>query len=173
MSSVTLPDLTPDCTSCAALCCVAYPFEKGDGFAIDKDVGTPCPNLSKDDFRCTIHATLAKRGFGGCVSYDCAGAGQRVTQEFFEGENWRDVRLLRRDMTDALHLMRPVHEALLLLVEAKKTLPLPPSETAQCDRLISALCPTDANSMHRFTEPDVQDALEYVPIFLRSLSPFA
>jgi hypothetical protein len=56
------PDLTADCDSCFALCCVLLPFAAGSGFGLDKPGGTPCPNLADDD-RCTIHATLREDGW--------------------------------------------------------------------------------------------------------------
>lgn len=165
------PDLTADCTKCAALCCAAYPFDDDEDFAIAKQVDTPCPNLSDSCFDCTIHDDLIKRGFRGCVTYSCAGAGQRVTQELFDGETWRDDPDLLSHMTYALRVVRPIHEALLLLKEAQR-LPIPQSAQNQCKALMSALCPDNPKSIHDFEEPEVQDALADVPAYLQSLAPF-
>ncbi|MEC8196989.1 MAG: hypothetical protein VX228_11895, partial [Pseudomonadota bacterium] len=82
---VSLPNLTDDCSQCAALCCVAYPFDADEDFALLKRADTPCPNLSDNCLNCAIHDDLLPKGFGGCVAYQCAGAGQRVTQELFDG----------------------------------------------------------------------------------------
>ncbi len=165
-----LPDLTDDCDSCAALCCVAYPFDKGDEFAIDKSVNAPCQNLDCNN-RCTIHASLLQNGFSGCVAYSCAGAGQRVTQSIFKGQDWQTNPALRSEMTHCLRVLRPIHEALSLLREARQ-LPLPASLYAHGDRLTQALCPDDDTSICAFEADDVQDALAEVPIFLQSLATF-
>lgn len=114
---MTLPDLKSDCKNCAALCCVGLTLDKGDLFAIDKPSGTPCPNLGHNH-RCGIHSDLETSGFKGCVLYDCAGAGQRVTQERFNGESWRDApELLYAMMRDFANL-RPLHERMAQLVAA-------------------------------------------------------
>lgn len=166
-----LPDLTEDCSRCAALCCLAYPFEPHEDFGLVKEQDTPCPNLGPD-FRCTIHAGLTTNGFGGCVAYSCAGAGQRVTQDLFNGETWRDDPDLLPHMTYALRVLRPIHEALLVLQEAS-SLPLPRGLQDECSRFIRALCPENPSSVWDFEEESVQDALAAVPDFIETLAPFA
>lgn len=167
----SLPDLVADCSQCAALCCVAYPFEAHEDFAITKEVDSPCPNLDAD-FSCKIHADLGACGFRGCVAYSCAGAGQRITQVLFEGETWRDDEDLLPHMTHALRVLRPIHEALLILREALN-LPLPEPLRQHSEALISALCPKDAKSIWDFEDPGVQDALAEVPEFIPKLAPYA
>ncbi|WP_260013430.1 hypothetical protein [Leisingera aquaemixtae] len=168
---MTLPDLTEDCSRCAGLCCVAYPFEAHEDFGLLKDADTPCPNLAPD-FRCTIHEDLAKCGFGGCAAYSCAGAGQRVTQDLFDGETWRDDPDLLTHMTHALRVVRPIHEALLVLQEAA-ALPLPKALQDRCAELTRALCPENPASVWDFEEDSVQEALASLPDFVESLAPFA
>ncbi|WP_027259040.1 hypothetical protein [Leisingera aquimarina] len=168
---MTLPELTEDCSRCAALCCLAYPFEAHEDFDLLKDADTPCPNLGPD-FRCTIHGDLATCGFGGCVAYSCAGAGQRVTQVLFDGETWRDDPDLLPHMTYALRVLRPIHEALLVLQEAT-ALPLPRDLQTRCADLTAALCPQSPSSVWDFEEEAVQDALAAVPEFVETLAPFA
>jgi len=165
------PDLTADCTKCAALCCAAYPFDEDEDFALLKEVDTPCPNLSKSCFDCTIHAKLAKNGFSGCVAYSCAGAGQRVTQELFSGETWRNDPDLLTHMTYALRVLRPIHEALLLLKQAQD-LPIPKEYKEQGQALMDAMCPNNPTSVHDFEDPEVQDVLASVPNYFQSLAPF-
>ncbi|WP_412744781.1 pentapeptide repeat-containing protein [Krasilnikovia sp. MM14-A1004] len=109
--------LRADCARCAGLCCVAPAFAKSSDFAIDKPAGRPCPNLGAD-FRCGIHAHLRERGFGGCVVFDCFGAGQQVTQVTFGGRDWRAQPELAGPMFAALPVMRQLHELLWLLTEA-------------------------------------------------------
>lgn len=107
--------LEADCTQCAALCCVAPAFARSSDFAIDKAPGKPCPNLG-GDFRCTIHEKLDRKGFHGCVVFDCFGAGQRITQETFGGRDWRD----EPGMLALLPIVRQLHELMWLLTEALK-----------------------------------------------------
>ncbi|WP_373044866.1 hypothetical protein [Vulgatibacter sp.] len=107
-------DLVADCAACAALCCVAPSFERGEDFAFDKPAGVRCPNLTGDD-RCAIHAELAARGCGGCVVYDCHGAGQRTTRACAgQPDAVRDRAFL---------VIRGIHEQLWLLTEAAKRCP--------------------------------------------------
>lgn len=166
-----LPNLTHDCSQCAALCCLAYPFETKEDFAILKQADTPCPNLGSD-FRCTIHAELSRCGFGGCVAYSCAGAGQRVTQLLFDGENWQDDPDLLHHMTYALRVVRPIHEALLVLQEIA-ALDLPPELQERCAALTQALCPENPKSIWDFEENALQDALAELPDFVDAIAPFA
>lgn len=114
-----LPELTSDCSNCAALCCLGMSFQKGDDFAIDKASGTPCPNLGFDH-RCKIHSTLKDDGFEGCIKFDCAGAGQRVTQMRFNGESWQDSPELLFAMMRDFENLRPLHERMVQLEEAGK-----------------------------------------------------
>ncbi|GAB1642921.1 pentapeptide repeat-containing protein [Krasilnikovia sp. MM14-A1259] len=111
--------LRADCTRCAGLCCVAPAFAKSSDFAIDKPAGRPCPNLGRD-FRCDIHPHLRERGFGGCVVFDCFGAGQQVTQVTFGGRDWRSEPDLAGPMFAALPVMRQLHELLWLVTEARR-----------------------------------------------------
>ncbi|MGW2393838.1 pentapeptide repeat-containing protein [Streptomyces lydicamycinicus] len=109
--------LTSDCGSCFGLCCVALPFAASADFAIDKDAGRPCPNLQQD-FRCGIHSDLRPRGFTGCTVFDCFGAGQKVSQVTFDGQDWRRVPGTARQMFDVFPVMRQLHELLWYLAEA-------------------------------------------------------
>lgn len=109
--------LVADCERCAGLCCVALPFAATADFAIDKAAGVPCPNL-QDDHRCGIHGELRARGFGGCVAFDCLGAGQRVTQVTFGGRSWRTDPSIAEPMFGAFRVMRQLHDLLWLLRQA-------------------------------------------------------
>ncbi|GAB2758788.1 pentapeptide repeat-containing protein [Streptomyces bullii] len=111
-------DLRGDCARCFGLCCVALPFAASADFALDKDAGTPCPNL-QDDHRCGIHAKLRPKGFTGCTVYDCFGAGQKVSQVTFGGRDWRTGgREHARRMFDVFPVVRQLHELLWYLTEA-------------------------------------------------------
>src|SRR5262249_52572721 len=106
-----------DCARCAGLCCVAPAFSASADFAIDKAAGQPCPNL-RPDFRCGIHARLRQRGFPGCAAYDCFGAGQKVTQVTFGGQDWRRAPGIAAQMFRVFAIMRQLHELLWHLGEA-------------------------------------------------------
>ena len=109
--------LRANCERCAGLCCVAPAFAASADFAIDKQAGQACPHL-QSDFRCAIHATLRDRGFPGCVVYDCFGAGQKVTQVTFDGQDWRPSPQVAAQMFMAFGVMRQLHELLWYLGEA-------------------------------------------------------
>ncbi len=109
--------LQADCGNCAALCCVGPGFSASAGFAIDKDPGQPCPHL-RADFRCSIHGQLRPRGFPGCATYDCFGAGQHVTQGTFGGSDWRQTPDIAAAMFASFAVMRRLHELLRYVTEA-------------------------------------------------------
>ncbi|MEV3933201.1 pentapeptide repeat-containing protein [Streptomyces sp. NPDC053728] len=109
--------LRADCANCFGLCCVALTLTASADFAIDKDAGTPCPNLA-DDFRCGIHTRLRPEGFSGCTVYDCFGAGQKVSQETYAGRDWRSTPDTAQQMFQVFPVMRQLHELLWYLAEA-------------------------------------------------------
>ncbi|WP_369275124.1 pentapeptide repeat-containing protein [Streptomyces sp. R11] len=111
-------DLHGDCNSCFGLCCVALPFAASADFAVDKAAGKPCHNL-RDDHRCGIHDRLRQTGFTGCTVYDCFGAGQKVSQVTFGGQDWRTgSREDARQMFAVFPVVRQLHELLWYLTEA-------------------------------------------------------
>jgi hypothetical protein len=111
------PDLRADCARCFGLCCVVPAFSVSADFAIDKAAGQPCPHLGPG-FRCGIHRQLRPRGFPGCAAYDCFGAGQKVAQVTFGGQDWRQAPHTARQMFVAFTVMRQLHELLWYLTQA-------------------------------------------------------
>ncbi len=111
-------NLLADCSSCFGLCCVALPFSKSSDFATNKNAGDPCKNLQQD-FRCGIHTGLRKKGFTGCTVYDCFGAGQKVSQQTYDGVSWRDAPETASDMFETFPVIRQLHELLWYLAEAR------------------------------------------------------
>lgn len=161
--------LTADCSRCAGLCCVALAFDRSLGFGFDKAAGVPCPNLTEQS-RCAVYEHRASLGLAGCCSYDCLGAGQRVT-ELFGGQSWRDTERDRQDeaprVFDAFRALRRVHE-LIELLRATEALALPPELRETSSRLLSSLereAWTGA-SLARFESSEVEAE---VLGFLRSL----
>ncbi len=71
----------------------------------------PCPHLA-GDHRCSIHDRLRPEGFAGCTAYDCFGAGQRLAQETFGGQDWRTHPEVEGPMMAALPVLRGLHEIL-------------------------------------------------------------
>jgi Pentapeptide repeats (8 copies) len=120
VGAVDRPQLRPDCSRCFALCCVALRFDASADFAFDKPAGTPCRNLAPD-LRCTIHDSLRQQGFRGCVTYDCQGAGQHVSQVTFGGRDWRSDPTTARWMLVVYPVVRQLHELLAFLGEVLDT----------------------------------------------------
>jgi uncharacterized protein YjbI with pentapeptide repeats len=120
-------ELRADCTRCFGLCCTAPAFSASADFAIDKPAGRPCPNLRSDN-RCEIHAELRQRGFPGCAVYDCFGAGQKVAQITFAGQDWRKRPESAAQMFETFRRMRQLHELLWYLLEALALRPGDPLE---------------------------------------------
>ncbi|MET1180388.1 pentapeptide repeat-containing protein [Peribacillus simplex] len=112
-----LNHLRADCENCFGLCCVALPYAKSADFAFDKDGGTPCSNL-QSDYRCGIHENLRAKGFRGCTVYECFGAGQKVSQLTYAGNDWRDNPASAKEMFDVFPIMQHLHEMLCYLNEA-------------------------------------------------------
>ncbi|SHJ94698.1 Uncharacterized protein YjbI, contains pentapeptide repeats [Clostridium cavendishii DSM 21758] len=110
-------NLKIDCEKCFGFCCVALYFSSSEGFPTDKDAGKPCINL-KSDFKCTVHKNLREKGLKGCTAYDCFGAGQKVAQITYEGQDWRNNPESSKEMFDVFLVMRQIHEMLWYLTEA-------------------------------------------------------
>lgn len=117
--------LRADCESCFALCCVVPAFSASTDFPIDKNAGQACPNL-QSDFRCGIHTRLRQQGFRGCTVYDCFGAGQKVSQVTFGGQDWRRAPRTAKQMFEVFPVMRDLHELLWYLTEALTLKPARP-----------------------------------------------
>jgi uncharacterized protein YjbI with pentapeptide repeats len=119
------PGLRADCEHCFGLCCVVPAFSASADFAIDKAAGQACPHLQAD-FRCGIHARLRPLGFPGCAAYDCFGAGQKVSQTTFAGQDWRRAPRTAKQMFEVFTVMRQLHELLWYLAEALTLRPAAP-----------------------------------------------
>lgn len=118
-------ELQADCEHCFGLCCVALPYSASADFAFDKDGGQPCKHL-KSDFRCGVHNSLRNRGMRGCTVYDCFGAGQKVSQLTYGGQDWRQDPDNARQMFDVFPIMWQLHELLWYLTEARSLEPAHP-----------------------------------------------
>ncbi len=161
-------ELTPDCQKCAALCCVALAFDKGEMFAFDKPAGVACEHLC--GHMCGIHTKLDSAGLRGCVQYQCDGAGQRVVQEVFAGQSWQDNPALLPPMLAAFSQMRQVH-GLLALLKTAKALPLEAPQMAELMALEAQLSPKGwtPNSLSAFERSDLP---KLVRTYLPSLKAF-
>jgi hypothetical protein len=131
--------LRADCGHCCGLCCVAPSFEQEQGFGFSKPAHSPCTHL-ESDFRCRIHGELTARGFPACSTFDCYGAGQRVTR-LFRGESWRDQAELAARMFQAYSRYRGLHE-LLAMLELALAHAVPEARTRLQERCrwLDALC---------------------------------
>jgi hypothetical protein len=155
-------EFSPDCSNCAALCCLALAFDAGEMFGHDKAAGQPCHNL--DGFSCSIHADLADRGYRGCVAFDCLGAGQRVTALF--DDTWRTRPKMAGPMMEAFRQMRAVQELHQMLFAAQ-SLPLPEGKRVELLNSIAALenVKTELSTLARFDPAEAK-------LWLKSLAPF-
>ncbi|HEX6870756.1 MAG TPA: pentapeptide repeat-containing protein [Micromonosporaceae bacterium] len=115
-------ELRADCARCFGLCCVAPTFAASADFPFDKPAGQACPHLT-ERFRCGTHATLREQGFAGCTVYDCFGAGQKVAQVTFAGQDWRREPERAAQMFAVFAVMRHLHELLWYLTEAIRLTP--------------------------------------------------
>lgn len=144
-------------------------FSASSEFAIDKPAGSPCPNLGPD-FRCGIHGTLRERGFPGCATYDCFGAGQRVTQQTFGGLTWRNDATTAAQMFAVFPVVRALHELLWYLTHAlalHATKPLHPHlqrAAVETERLAglppAELSSVDVDAHRRAVNPTLRSASE-------------
>lgn len=105
------------CERCFGLCCTALYFSSSEGFPTDKEAGQPCPNLEQD-FRCRVYANLWTSGLKGCTAFDCFGAGQKVSQDTYGGQDWRKVPESAEQMFEAFLIMRQLYEMLWYLAQA-------------------------------------------------------
>jgi hypothetical protein len=96
-------------------------FYSLQGFGFDKAAHSACRYLTPDN-RCSIHNERAARGFASCAHFDCFGAGQRVTQEFFAGANWRASQELAARMFAAYESCITLHRLMALLALAESAL---------------------------------------------------
>ncbi len=106
-----------NCGKCFGFCCVALYFSAFEGFPTNKEAGKPCLNL-KSDFTCKIHKNLRKKGLKGCTAYDCFGAGQKVAQVTYAGQDWQQAPEVAEEMFEVFLIMRQLHEMLWYLTQA-------------------------------------------------------
>jgi uncharacterized protein YjbI with pentapeptide repeats len=147
---------------------VAPAFTASSDFAITKPAGHPCPNL-RPDFRCGIHNRLRERGFPGCTTFDCFGAGQRVTQVTFGGRDWRRHPELAGAMFATFAVQRHLHELLWYLTEAVRREPLAPAraELAAVGAYVRELTGADPDSLAALDVPELR---ERASVLLRATS---
>ncbi|CAI9391720.1 pentapeptide repeat-containing protein [Niallia sp. Sow4_A1] len=108
--------LKSDCNNCFGLCCVALPYGESADFPFDKDSGVSCRNLCSNN-ACSIHDKLWETGFRGCVSYECFGAGQHVSQKIYHGKDWRKGEHAD-EMFRVFPIVQQLHEMLFYLRQA-------------------------------------------------------
>lgn len=139
-------DLRADCSRCAAMCCVAFHFDRSAEFGFDKLAGEPCANLADTPGGgCRIHARLGEVGFGGCVLYDCHGAGPAVTQGLFGGRSWQSEPALLGPMMAAFLQVERAHKLLVVLAEAER-LDLSAADRGELERLTAAVAEAAARA---------------------------
>ena len=163
MSTPSGPALAADCSQCFGLCCVLLPFSAASGFGADKASGDPCHHLRGDD-RCEIHAELRERGWPGCATFDCFGAGQQVSQVTYGGVSWREHDDLG-EMAAVLSVVRQLHEMLFHLAEVEQRTP-----DAEAARIRGELVGLTGATPVELLGLDVDELREQVGEVLRSAS---
>lgn len=158
--------LRADCARCAGLCCVALAFDRSPLFAEDKPAGEGCRHLRIDG--CRIHASRAQRGYAGCVSYDCLGAGQLVTQQLFAGGSWRDCGDGGTAMFIAFAQASQVQQWRQLLLTAAH-MPLPAELDRRRRELLAQLTPDDGWILGTLADAVGENVRADMADFFRSL----
>ena len=61
---------------------------------------------------------LENQGFKGCSVFDCLGAGQKVSQTTFHGQNWRQSPEISEKMFRVFPIMEQLYEMIAYVAEA-------------------------------------------------------
>lgn len=112
-----LNDLKIDCTNCSGLCCVALYCSKVDGFPENKEAGIPCQHL-QSNFQCDMHQDLSRKNMKGCMTYECFGAGQKVTQMYGLDHTWQTHPQQRQHIFETFLVVFQLHQMLWYLIQA-------------------------------------------------------
>lgn len=105
------------CDACLGLCCVALFFSKTDGFPHDKKAGEPCQHLSTIH-KCDVYQNLKQLGYNGCISFECFGAGQKISRFTFANQDWRIKLEISKNMFESFQVIRQLHEMIQYVAEA-------------------------------------------------------
>ncbi len=161
----TWPVLTTDCEKCAGLCCGAYPFNDPNKFADKKAANEVCRHLAADG-RCAIYEKREAKGYLGCLTFDCHGAGPRVISEVFKG-SLRDQS--EADVYDTFRALTRIHSALAQL-KMLESLPLTPEQRDRYNQLVSRLTPSEGWSPTSLSAFPAHQAEDWVHAFAVSLA---
>lgn len=77
----------------------------------------------EEDYKCRIHESLTQKGMKGCTTYDCFGAGQKVTAQIYSGETWRTLTGRTEEIFDIYLTVFRMQQMLWFLTEAGTILP--------------------------------------------------
>ncbi|MGM9933606.1 pentapeptide repeat-containing protein [uncultured Clostridium sp.] len=163
-------ELKSDCKNCFGLCCTALFFSVCDGFPQNKDAGKPCINL-KNDFTCSIHNNLRKKGLKGCTSYECFGAGQKTSQITCNGVSWRDNSQSASDIFDSFLIIRQLHEIMWYLTQAY-SLQHDYDIKTQIGNLIDHTIDLTLLNMDRLLKLDIESHRDKVNLYLKNTSEY-
>ncbi|MFD1814101.1 pentapeptide repeat-containing protein [Rhodococcus gannanensis] len=137
-------------------------------FAEDKPAGVPCRHLDRA-FACTIHGALRDRGFRGCTTFDCFGAGQVVSQRLFGGMSWRDRPETRAQMFSVFATVKQVHEMIWHLLEAQERT-YDPGTAREAADLADSLASVVAGGLHGVLSLETDVVREAVRTVLTNVS---
>lgn len=123
------------------LCSITLP--KICRFPDDKESGEPCRHLRKD-FLCKVHDQLRERGFHGCVSYECFGAGQKVSQLIYAGNDWRTHPSTSEEMFRVFPVVQQLQEMMVYVNQCMQL-----EETAPFLKQLGELYDTISTQTHQ------------------------
>lgn len=146
---------------------MVFAFEKGPDFAIDKPAGQGCLHLDAG-FGCKIYGQREEAGFAGCQRFDCLGAGQRVSLDYFADQDWRGTPAIIPEMIELFRKLREVHR-LYELLSLTQALPLPAKLISEREQLMLELHPAETRSKEALLALDELDLKTRVDRFLSSL----
>ena len=70
------------------------------------------------DFQCEIHKRLAELNLKGCLTYDCFGAGQKVTQSVYQNIDWQKNPDRADEIFKVFIIVTKLHQILWYLIQA-------------------------------------------------------
>jgi len=71
-----------------------------------------------EDFSCDTHKKLAELNLKGCLTYDCFGAGQKVTKSIYQNIDWQKNPDMKDEIFKVFLIVTKLHQILWYLIQA-------------------------------------------------------
>ena len=160
-------NLSINCKECTGLCCVALYFSKSDGFPENKKAGKPCVNLN-NDFTCNVYTQLESKGLKGCITYDCFGAGQKVTHEWKTKGAWNTNNSIKQDIFKSFEINQLLNQIMWYLLDAYTI--CDESELTMINQLIRENINYSKKEVYDLLTSDIESYRNIVNIELKQLT---